>query len=162
MYAEEGVLSAWLRPSGAHVEVGEAIAEITTEKVTFEIPSSTAGILHHVAETGAMLRVEQLLGYILAAGEALPTSAQTEKAAAHEKADERATNSAVQDIARAGAPLRASPVARRLAHQHGVDLSGIKGSGPGGRIVEADVLAKVAQQGTQGGLAAEATEVEED
>ena len=144
MYTEEGVLSAWLRPAGARVEAGEAIAEITTEKVTFEIPSSVAGILHPVAEAGATLRVQELLGYILAQGEAAPSSVAPKGAVAKEVSQAQSAMTAPQEAAR-GASVRASPAARRLASQHGIDLSLVQGTGPGGRIVEADVLAKISQ-----------------
>ena len=72
MYMEEGAITNWLRPQGACVETGEPILEITTDKVTFEIPAPAPGILHRVAEVGATLPVEALLGYILAEGEAIP------------------------------------------------------------------------------------------
>jgi len=145
MYTEEGVLSAWLRPPGARVETGEAIAEITTEKVTFEIPSSVAGILHPVAEVGATLRVQELLGYILADGEAFPSGAVPKISVATEVSQAPSSVPATQEAPRKAASVRASPAARRLASQHGIDLSELEGSGPGGRIVEADVLAKVSR-----------------
>lgn len=148
MYTEEGVLSAWLRPAGARVEIGEAIVEIATEKVTFEVPSPAAGILHHVAEPGANLCVEALIGYVLAEGEALPSAVESEVAPVHQRRDAPRKSPAGDESSRSGGPLRASPAARRLATQHGVDLKLIKGTGPGGRIVEADVLAKVSQQRT--------------
>jgi len=72
MYMEEGVVTNWLRPDGAHVETGEPILEITTEKVTFEVPAPESGILHRVTQVGASLPVQALLGYILAEGEAIP------------------------------------------------------------------------------------------
>ncbi|MGE5816676.1 MAG: E3 binding domain-containing protein [Deltaproteobacteria bacterium] len=155
MYSEEGVLSAWLRPSGARVEIGEAIAEITTEKVTFEIPSSGAGILHHVAGVGTNLRVAELLGYILAEGETLPPQAEPKIAPVSARANGQLKTSAAQQASSAGASLRVSPAARRLAKQHGIDLSLVEGSGPGGRIVEADILAKVSQQETRDSLGSE-------
>lgn len=146
MYTEEGVLTSWLRLAGAHVEMGEAIAEITTEKVTFEVPSPISGILHHVAEAGASLQVEALLGYVLLEGEALPNIVEREAAPLHVRGDGARHSSAAAEAPKAGAPPRASPAARRLAAQHGIDLHLVKGSGPGGRIVEADVLARVSQQ----------------
>lgn len=157
MYTEEGVLSAWLRPTGARVEIGEAIAEITTEKVTFEIPSSSAGILHHVAEVGANLRVAELLGYVLAEGETLPVHSEPQIAPISGRANGRLRTPAPQQAPPAGAPLRVSPAARRLAKQHGIDLSLVQGTGPGGRIVEADILAKVSPQRTRDSLAPGAT-----
>jgi len=74
MYTEEGVLTAWLRAEGSRVTVGEPVAEITTEKATFEIPAPEGGILHAVAAVGTALRVEALMGYVLQDGEAVPGS----------------------------------------------------------------------------------------
>ena len=148
MYAEEGVLTAWLRPAGVRVEKGEAILEITTEKVTFEVPSPAEGILHHVAVTGASLDVQSLLGYVLAEGEALPSAGKSTSAPVHERGDGSHNSRVIQEGPAAGGPPRASPAARRLALQHGIDLKLVKGSGPGGRIVEADVIARVSQQRT--------------
>lgn len=146
MYTEEGVLTAWLRPAGAHVEIGEPVLEITTEKVTFEVPSPAAGVLHPVAEIGANLQVEALLGYILAEGEASPEDAKRNLAPALEPKDGPRKVSTEEEGHPAGTPPRASPAARRLAAKHGIDLSLVKGSGPGGRIVEADVLARIGRQ----------------
>ena len=143
MYTEEGVLSAWLKPAGARVEIGEAIAEITTDKVTFEIPSSASGILHPVAEVGATLRVQELLGYILAEGEASPLSTESRAAFVHEGERSVAPSPLPQENQQGDRPMRASPAARRLANQYGIDLRLVQGTGPGGRIVEADVLAKI-------------------
>ncbi|HKV25744.1 MAG TPA: E3 binding domain-containing protein [Candidatus Acidoferrum sp.] len=145
MYCEEGVLSAWLRPAGARVEIGEAIAEVTTEKVTFEIPSAAAGILHPVAEVGRTLRVAELFGYILADGEAVPTVAEPEAAPDSVGGHSVAITPATGDCQPSSGSLRASPAARRLANQHGIDLRDVQGSGPGGRIVEADVLARISR-----------------
>jgi pyruvate dehydrogenase E2 component (dihydrolipoamide acetyltransferase) len=148
MYTEEGVLSAWLRPAGARVEAGEAIVEITTEKVTFEVPSPAAGILQHVAEPGANLSVEALLGYVLAEGEAPPSFAEPENVWATQRGDSSRKSPAAEESPRTGSMPNASPAAKRLAAHHGIDLKLLKGSGPGGRIVEADVLAKVSQKRT--------------
>lgn len=143
MYTEEGVLSAWLHPAGARVDAGQPILEITTEKVTFEVPSPVAGILHHVAEIGASLHVEALLGYILAEGEALPSGSAPVPALASERANGHPKAPTPGEDARTSVGFKVSPAARRLATQHGIDLNSVKGSGPGGRIVEADVLARV-------------------
>lgn len=147
MYTEEGVLTAWLRPAGARVEAGEPVAEITTEKVTFEIPAPAAGILHPVAGVGTNLRVETLMGYILGEGEKAPV-VTVEKAAPALASREASPASALQESQPATGLVRASPAARRLAAQHGIDLTQVAGSGPGGRIVEADVIAKVSQRDT--------------
>jgi pyruvate/2-oxoglutarate dehydrogenase complex dihydrolipoamide acyltransferase (E2) component len=148
MYMEEGVLTAWLRPQGARVESGEPILEITTEKVTFEVPSPAAGILHRAAEAGASLHVQALLGYILAEGEAVPVGSEPKIATDHERSSGPRHSHTVLEAPRSDGAPKASPAARRLAAQHGIDLNLVKGSGPGGRIVEADVLARVSQKRT--------------
>ena len=139
MYTEEGILSAWLSPAGKRVEAGEAVAEITTEKAAFEVPAPASGVLHPVAEVGTNLRVEALMGYILADGETLSTAPVE---AAVPPADARVSVPPPAPAERSR-PI-ASPVARRLAAQHGIDLARVGGSGPGGRIVEADILAMTA------------------
>src|SRR6266851_1943195 len=148
MYMDEGVLTAWLRPAGARVELGEPILEITTEKVTFEVPSPAAGILHRVAEAGATLKVQTLLGYILAQGESAPVESNTEISTCQECESNLPNLEASPEAPRSGGLPKASPAARRLAAQHGIDLHLVKGSGPGGRIVDADVLAHLSQEGT--------------
>jgi len=141
MYTEEGVLTAWLRPAGTRVALGDPVAEITTEKANFEIPAPEEGILHPVAAIGTTLRVESLMGYILQNGEAVPSNAAT---AFTTEAPAQVVPVPKQESP-ASAPLRASPVAKRLAAQHGIDLQQVKGTGPGGRIVEADIQALVAK-----------------
>lgn len=148
MYMEEGVLTNWLRPEGARVEAGEPILEITTEKVTFEVPSPAAGILHHEAEVGASLPVQAVMGYILAEGEALPVATSPEIATNRAPANGPRNSHPSPEVTRSAGPPKASPAAKRLATLHGIDLNLVKGSGPGGRIVEADVLAQISQQQT--------------
>jgi pyruvate dehydrogenase E2 component (dihydrolipoamide acetyltransferase) len=118
MYTAEGNLGHWLVPAGSAVQAGDLIVEVVTEKATYEVESPGSGILHPVAVEGENLTVEGLIGWILAEGEALPGSepVSTER-------------------------IKASPIARRLAAEKGVDLATLTGTGPGGRIVEADVLA---------------------
>ncbi|MBI2942372.1 MAG: 2-oxo acid dehydrogenase subunit E2 [Chloroflexi bacterium] len=147
MYTTEGTLAAWLRPPGARVEAGEPIAEITTEKTTHQIEAPVAGVLHPVAEVGANLSVEALIGYVLAAGEEPPAhpAGLPSPASASGTSQLSTQHSVPPEPPRPSTEVRASPVARRLAAQHGIDLTQLRGSGPGGRIVEADVLEAVAR-----------------
>lgn len=146
MYTAEGILAQWLKPSGTRVEAGEPVAEIETEKVVTEITAPEAGILHHVVEPGALLQVESLLGYVLAPGERAPAPDEPPPA----PAAARSTSAAIPSktaATPAPTPKRsrsesfASPNARRLALELGVDLAGLTGTGPGGRITETDVRA---------------------
>jgi pyruvate dehydrogenase E2 component (dihydrolipoamide acetyltransferase) len=145
MYTEEGVLTAWLRPAGARVALGDPVAEITTEKATFEIPAPEEGILHPVVTVGTTLRVEVLMGYILRDGEAIPAGVGDGADTANKNSTQSGTSAAVRQESPSGGPLRATPVAKRLAAQHGIDLQQVKGTGPGGRIVEADIAALVSK-----------------
>jgi pyruvate dehydrogenase E2 component (dihydrolipoamide acetyltransferase) len=86
------------------------------------------------------------MGYILADGEVAPVSAMAKtKETLTSRATDR-TSSIPEAESAPGGPLRATPIAKRVAAQHGVDLTRVKGSGPGGRIVEADVLAVVSKR----------------
>jgi pyruvate dehydrogenase E2 component (dihydrolipoamide acetyltransferase) len=141
MYTAEGKLIRWLRASGARVEAGEAVVEIETEKAIHELEAPAAGILHAIANPEESLQVEALIGYVLAEGEALPNES-SDHPASHSS-----PSSATATAASAAAPareVRASPIARRLASENNIDLASLAGSGPGGRIVEADVRAALA------------------
>jgi pyruvate dehydrogenase E2 component (dihydrolipoamide acetyltransferase) len=145
MFTAEGSLSAWLKPNGTQVAAGEPIVEVTTEKTTQEIVAPADGILHHVAEVGTDLPLQALIGYILADGE-MPPSGPDAPAWGLPVASPSATTAPVQpsappSTARGGERAPASPIARRLAAEYGIDLSTVRGTGPGGRIVEADVQA---------------------
>jgi len=144
MYTEEGVLTAWLRPAGSSVKAGDPVAEITTEKATFEIPAPEDGTLHTVAAIGTTLRVESLMGYILQDGEAVPSSANANPVFECQ-VPVPVVASSNEGPAAAGS-LRATPVAKRIAAQYNIDLKQVKGSGPGGRIVEADIQALIAKR----------------
>ena len=144
MYTEEGVLTSWLRPAGSRVTLGDPVAEITTEKATFEIPAPEDGTLHTVAAIGTTLRVESLMGYILQDGEAVPSSANANPVS-ESQAPVPVVGSSNEGPAAAGS-LRATPVAKRIAAQYNIDLKQVKGSGPGGRIVEADIQALIAKR----------------
>lgn len=139
MYTAEGKLVSWLRPDGTMVNQGEAVAEIETEKAMVEIEAPAAGVLRHIMALGTMLEVEGLIGYILDPGETLPVQAP----AGRPSESPRDGNNLPP---RQMGELRASPLAKRLAAEHSLDLHSIAGTGPGGRIVEADVMVAVAQK----------------
>lgn len=150
MYTEEGVLTAWLRPAGSRVAIGDPVAEITTEKATFEIPAPEEGILHPVATIGTNLRVEALMGYVLRNGEAAPANSADGAGVVQTSGAPQETSSGPKSDSPATGPLRASPLAKKLAAQHGINLQQVKGTGPGGRIVEADILSLVPKPATAG------------
>jgi len=154
MFTTEGSLSAWRRPNGARVQEGEIICEITTEKATQEIAAPAAGIVHHAVTEGTVVPVSGLMGYILAEGEAPPSPAAAAPRAplGMDAPAAPAPTAGGTSGPRATRPseIRASPIARRIATENGVDLSQVVGTGPSGRIVEADVLATLAQRAPGG------------
>jgi pyruvate dehydrogenase E2 component (dihydrolipoamide acetyltransferase) len=156
MFTAEGTLTAWLRPAGAKVEAGEPVAEVTTEKTTQEVVAPAAGIVHRVAAEGTTLSVQGLMGYILAEGEAPPASSGGAPATPVPAPAQSAPVEASRAVP--AGEIRSTPIARRLATEHGIDLAAIRGTGPGGRIVEADVLAAVAARATAPPVAVAAPE----
>ncbi|MDE2992510.1 MAG: dihydrolipoamide acetyltransferase family protein [Chloroflexota bacterium] len=146
MYTIEGEVTRWLVEDGASVAADQPVLELTTEKTTVEIPAPAAGILHQVVPVGGRVQVEGILGHILAPGESPPaTTPAAAPAAPRAAAAAPPRTPAKPPPVRAGrGRLRATPVARRRARELGVDLTTVTGSGPGGRITEADVQAAAA------------------
>lgn len=140
MYTAEATLSRWLVPAGARVQAGDAVVEIEAEKASYEVEAPASGIVHPAAAEGAPLTVEGLIGWILAEGEAPPEEASAADAGA-------GLVPAREGVLPPPLAIKASPAARKLAAEKGVDLSTLTGTGPGGRIVEADVLAAAKQSG---------------
>ena len=142
----EGTVVRWIKQEGDEVVANEVIAEIETDKAVVEFKPTTGGVLRRiVVNEGEAVPVGNLIAVIGGADEVLPDDlAGSSDAAADVPAAEPEAASAPVSAAPAAAAageVRASPIARRLARERGVDLATIVGSGPGGRIVEADVLA---------------------
>jgi pyruvate/2-oxoglutarate dehydrogenase complex dihydrolipoamide acyltransferase (E2) component len=145
MYTAEGTLTAWRKPTGTFVNAGEVVVEVETEKALQEIEAPAAGFLHHVLAAGARLQVETLIGYILLNGEAPPDQSFTGGTSVSDPPSGVPSEQATP-IPTTLEP-RASPIAKRLAREHGIDLTRIQGTGPDGRIVEADVRAAIDNEG---------------
>jgi pyruvate dehydrogenase E2 component (dihydrolipoamide acetyltransferase) len=150
---EEGTILRWLRASGDEVARGDELVEIETDKANMTYEADASGVLEIVAEEGATLPIGELIARI---GNGSPAASRPTEPAAHAvtaPAPPRApvatppasspSRPAVGDGGEAGKRVKASPVARRIARELGVDLAGVAGSGPGGRVVKADVEARV-------------------
>ena len=141
---EEGTVSSWLKHEGDAVKAGEAILEITTDKLTNEVTSEHDGVLLKiVAQEGEDIPVKGLLGYIGEAGEqvggaAAPAAVPVEAVA---PAAASAAVIAPAAVSAGGGRIRISPFARKLAANMDVDYSALTGSGPSGRIVAKDIYA---------------------
>ena len=145
----EGTVVRWHKREGETVARGEVLADIETDKATVEFEAYTGGVVGRiVAAEGMVVPVGELIAIITAPGEALPDDdlpASPPEASQSQAAEEPAPSSQQAAAPSAeGAPeddrRRASPIARRLARERGIDLEKVNGTGPGGRIVEKDVL----------------------
>ena len=144
---EEGTLAKWLVKEGDEVKSGDIIAEIETDKATMEFEAVDEGIVGKIviAEGTEGVKVNTLIAILVEEGEEVPAAGASAPAAAPAAA---APVAAAEPAAAAPAPAApvkdgnrvfASPLARRIAEQKGLDLSAIAGSGPRGRIVKSDV-----------------------
>ncbi|MFQ5934491.1 MAG: biotin/lipoyl-containing protein, partial [Dehalococcoidia bacterium] len=138
MIMTEGTLAKWFKKPGDTVQQGEPLAEITTEKITYELEAPASGLFHPVVTEGDVVPVEELIAHILADGEEPPETPKPKAVSA-----EQPRLVAPQRQFRASAPegVRAAPSARRLAAELGIDISQVPPSRPGTRIVEANVRA---------------------
>jgi pyruvate dehydrogenase E2 component (dihydrolipoamide acetyltransferase) len=147
---QEGTFAAWVKQVGDSIQSGDVIAEIETDKATVEVETYATGtLLHLMAEAGDILEVGAPIAIIGAEGEdysgllAGGASAPAKKAEpVAEAATESSTPSQISHEdgnGRLPGGVKASPVARRVAEEKGVDLQQVSGSGPGGRIIKRDV-----------------------
>ena len=161
----EGTLVRWVKSEGDRIERGEVLAEIETDKATVEVESQASGtILKLLAEEGAVLPIGKPIAVVGESGEevdvdALTGGASEESAEAEaqpakeprpaeasaEPAPAKQAPSSEPEPSGNGYPggVKASPVARRLAEEKGLNLNQVAGSGPGGRIVKKDVEAAI-------------------
>jgi pyruvate dehydrogenase E2 component (dihydrolipoamide acetyltransferase) len=148
----EGTLVSWKKKIGDEVTAGEVLAEIETDKATMEWEATDDGVLKEIyVQEGGKVNVGDRIAFIGGEGEEAeakseePAPAEDQKAApepqkkAAPKAKEQKPVAAASEPAR----VKASPLARKIAEEKGIDLTSLEGSGPGGRIVEKDVEAAV-------------------
>jgi pyruvate dehydrogenase E2 component (dihydrolipoamide acetyltransferase) len=151
---QTGKLLKWLKTDGQTVTKGEPLMEIETDKATVEIEAAASGILTDVsAKPGDEVPVGQTIAMILAAGEALPAKQKAPAAArvipplpqGEGRGEGRTPTSTITTMparltAPSGGRILASPKAKRLAKEQGIELSSLRGSGPDGSILARDVL----------------------
>jgi pyruvate dehydrogenase E2 component (dihydrolipoamide acetyltransferase) len=134
----EATVVAWPRGAGDRVAAGDVILEVETDKATVTIEAPAAGVLGTPKlVAGGVARVGQPLIYILGENEREPTAAAEEGPSSGGPAQSETPASA--EPATVGSRVRASPLARRLAREHGIDLHRLQGSGPSGRILREDI-----------------------
>src|SRR5882762_5382114 len=161
----EGTITKWLKKPGDKVERDEPLFEISTDKVDAEIPSPSAGVLKEIkVGEGQTVPIQTVVGVIDAAGSAAaapapavsapapvraaaPAAPQAAAPAPVAAAPRAAMPAAVPPAAQDGARIHSSPLVRRMASEHGIDLSTVTGTGAGGRISKQDIEAVIAAGG---------------
>lgn len=154
----EGTLVRWVKQVGENINKGDVLAEIETDKATVEVESSASGVvLQHIVDQGTVVPVNAPIAVIGSQGEKVEDAPKAEEG---KKKAERPTDvkpasvpsgaapsqPAVAPVAQAAAhlesgPVKASPLAKKIARDNKVDLSRVQGTGPGGRVVRKDVEA---------------------
>ena len=145
MAQETGKLVSWKKKEGEQVKKGEILLEVETDKAVVEIEAAADGVLAGVsAKVDDVVPVGQIIAWLLKAGESVPASAGAPQQsgrkmeAAPAAAAAPAAPEPVAPASVAGAKI--SPKARRLAREHNVDISKVRGSGPGGEILADDIM----------------------
>jgi pyruvate dehydrogenase E2 component (dihydrolipoamide acetyltransferase) len=158
---ESGTIVRWLKQEGDQVEKGEPLYELDTEKVTQEVEADASGVLLKIlAQEGEEIEVGKKIAVIGESGEEVETQAEPTEVAEGEKQEEGSpgpareeerergreasaekteTEQIAQPATTNGGRLKASPLARRIARERGIDLGALTGTGPEGRIVAEDV-----------------------
>ena len=144
---ESGTIVKWLKSEGESVEKGEPLYELDTDKVTQEVEAEASGVLLKIAIPEGEVEVGKTIGFIGEQGEDVaaeeaPAKAEKPKEAPKREEEEPAPAAETQPAPSNGSTngrIKASPLARRIARERGVDLAQIKGTGPDGRIVAEDI-----------------------
>jgi pyruvate dehydrogenase E2 component (dihydrolipoamide acetyltransferase) len=150
----KGKIVEWRKKEGDSVTKGEVVYVIETEKVTWEVEAPESGILRVIRYgVGEEVAVGETVAFILQEGEELPgrhiAPVPTEKESS-QKAEARLVLPELPDGSPLGRRIRATPMAKRIAREYGLDLLSIRGSGPGGRITRKD-LREAPGYGRKGG-----------
>ena len=132
---EEGIISRWLKKVGDQVNSGDILAEVETDKATMELESYDDGVLLHIGvKNGESVPVNDVIAIIGEKGENIKEILKKEET----KKEETITIPEINDISK-DKRLKASPLAKKIAEEKGINLTNIKGSGDGGRIIKKDI-----------------------
>jgi pyruvate dehydrogenase E2 component (dihydrolipoamide acetyltransferase) len=153
----EGLLVRWVKQVGENINKGDILAEIETDKATVEVESHASGVvLQLIVEQGTMVPVNAPIAVIGAAGEKVDAPAQAAPKVESGKPEVKAEAAPAVPTQPASAPLqpassqpesgpvKASPLAKKVAKDNNVDLATLQGTGPGGRVVRKDVESAIA------------------
>ena len=138
----EGTIAKWLVAEGEKVGRGDKLAEIETDKTVVEMEAYSEGLLRKiVVQEGSLVQVGTVIAYIGDADDEVPEAAASAPAVEAPKAEQAAPTPAPAPAApaAAGGRVKASPIARKIAEEKGIDIAAVPGTGPGGRITKSDV-----------------------
>jgi len=141
---ESGTIVRWLKSEGEPVAKGEPLFELDTDKVTQEVEAEAAGVLLKIAVAEGEVPVGQTVAFIGAEGEDVPeVAAEASDPPAPEAPSDESSQAKEEPVpvpvASGNGRIKASPLARRIARERGIELSAVRGTGPDGRIVAEDV-----------------------
>ncbi len=137
---EEAKIERWLKKEGDEVKKGDVLLEVTTDKATLEVESFNKGILLKILHNeGDMVPVTTVIGYLGAKDEEIPEAPAGKNPEKKPEPAAKAPPAPAQGAPAKGGRIAASPLAKKLAASKGIDLSSVKGTGPGGRITREDV-----------------------
>ena len=143
---EEGTIETWHKKEGDKVAKGEILLEIATDKITSEIESEFDGVvLKLIAAEGEDVPVQGVIAIIGEEGEQVDTGSKPADPIEESKVQESSREVAVKSetlasVTSAGGRVKISPLAKKTAEKMGIDYTSLAGSGPGGRIIQQDVL----------------------
>jgi pyruvate dehydrogenase E2 component (dihydrolipoamide acetyltransferase) len=153
----EGTITKWLKKAGDKIERDEPLFEISTDKVDAEIPSPSAGVLKEIkVPEGQTVPIQTVVAVIEAGADGVATAAAPAKAEAAKPTPPPAAKSAAPapvapapaapqppTAAASGEKVRSSPLVRKIAREHNIDVSQVPGTGAGGRVSKSDILSAV-------------------
>ncbi|MCD6155749.1 MAG: 2-oxo acid dehydrogenase subunit E2 [Candidatus Atribacteria bacterium] len=155
---EEGVINKWLVKEGDRVEKGDPLFEVATDKVNMEVEAPASGVVLKILyPEGSTVPITKTVAYIGEEGEEIPSEEEATGEAAAEVAEKESREEAQEKPvsqkestftveAKDGKRLKVSPLAKRLAMEHGIDLTTVVGTGPGGRIIKRDIEKVLAER----------------
>ena len=136
---KEGTVVQWFKAEGDTVQKGEPLVEVLSEKVTYDVEAPASGVLRKIlASEAANVPIDEALGIIATPDESI-TEIEATVSGSPQRVEEVAISPKEPTAEKIEGRIIASPAAKRLAREHGVDLAKVHGSGPEGRIVEEDV-----------------------
>jgi pyruvate dehydrogenase E2 component (dihydrolipoamide acetyltransferase) len=135
---------SWLKREGERVAMGEPLLEVETDKATLTVESAFTGALQKIErQAGESVEAGTVIASVLTPGEASASNGAQAQADGADVGDEARPTLRGASVRRHNASVLASPVARRLAREHGIEIAGVRGSGPDGRIERKDVEALI-------------------